>query len=1049
MPSIKPIRSPMKYSIIDQIMKRPVTVTMLSLLVIGFGLFSLSRLKVTLYPAFDIPVVAISTGYRNVSPEDILRLLVEPIEAAVGSIDGVETVEGNARKGSAFITLRLKPGTNARKVELEAREQLDRIRNNLPREATPPVIFQFDPENFPIMRLSVQATNRGLDELRTVSVELIEPLIERIPGVASAETRGGLQRTIYVDLNPYLMAQNRLTTAQLENAIRQNNLQIPVGSLVTDRLSYNVRAQSVYTDVQEIAETIVTMKEDGIPVRVKDVAFVNDGFIDITSLEEVNGKNSVTIEVQKRSDANTLEVSQGVLSSLPDVMERLPAGVNVQVLTNDGTSIETQISNLAQSALIALGLVVLILLVFLGGWRSSTVVALSIPISMTATFACMYALGLTLNFVSITGLALAVGLLVDSSIVVLESIVGKLEDGLPRTKAIVDGTKEVIGALWGSTLTTLVVFIPFLFVTGQTAVFTYDLAVTISLAITFAFLASFILIPVFASKLLSKEGIDNDTRISKLFQRLEGAYGRGLEWAVLHKKIVVLLVIGVFYGSYFFNNKLTNVFFPNTDSGQINMNVELPAGSTLVQTAETVRGIAKTLQEDPEVATVVSSIGQGGWRADANYGRITMQLVPADEREKTSEDIAIEMRRRFDIPGVRLSVNAGGGFGPGGGGGRGGSGFGQDVRVTLIGPDTDVLKGITTKIEEVMLQDSSVISVDNPRVSGTPELNFELDRQLVSRIGSSISEVANSFKTQARGTQVGFYRVDGREVPIEVRLDESYRQSLRDLEQFQILQVGDQRIPVAQLGYFEATEGVNRVTRRNRETIMDVSISVTGDAATHRERITRLLREEVVLPDGYRFEFTGSNQDQQQANQSLLWALLTGLILTYMVMAAKFENFKDPFVIMFTIPLAFFGTYFLFWLTGTSTSVPAYLGMIILVGIVINNGIVMVDFIHQKADQGLSDVEYVQALIQASKDRLRPILLTALTTIGSMVPLALEFGSGSETWSPLAKAVIGGLTFSSIFTLFVVPVFLVGISKKRRKAVIAYRQAKLSSLSSD
>lgn len=1039
----------MKYSIIDRILKRPVTVTMLSLLVIGFGLFSLARLKVTLYPAFDIPVVAISTGYRNVAPEDILRLLVEPIEAAVGSIDGVESIEGNARKGSAFITMRLKPGTDARRVELDAREQLDRIRNTLPREATPPVIFQFDPENQPIMRLSVQASNRGLDELRILSVELVEPLIERIPGVASADTRGGLQRSIYVDLNPFLMAQNRLTTAQVENAIRQNNQQVPVGSLVTDRISYNVRAQSVYAEVVDIAETIVVMKEDGVPVRVKDVAFVNDGFIDINSLEEVNGKNSVTIEVQKRSDANTLDVSQGVIASLPEIAERLPAGVILDVLTNDGTSIESQISNLAQSALVALGLVVLILLLFLGGWRSSTVVALSIPISMTATFACMYALGLTLNFVSITGLALAVGLLVDSSIVVLESIVGKLEDGVPRLEAIVEGTKEVIGALWGSTLTTLVVFIPFLFVTGQTAVFTYDLAVTISLAISFAFLASFILIPVFASKLLPKDGILGESRISRLFIRLENAYARALEWSLLHKKVVVLMVFAVFYGSYFFNGKLTNVFFPNTDSGQINMNIELPSGSTLVQTAETIRAISAQIAKEPEVSTVVSSIGQGGWRADANYGRVTLRLVDADARTKTSEEIAIELRRRFDIPGVRISISAGGGFGPGGGRGGQGSGFGQDIRVTLIGQDTDILKGITTKIEQVMLQDTSVISVDNPRVDGIPELNFELDRQLVSRLGSSISEVANSFKTQARGTQVGFYRVGGREVPIEVRLDEKYRQSLGDLEQFQILQVGDQRIPVAQLGQFEAAEGVSRIQRRNRETIMDVRISVTGDAAVHRERITRLMREEVVLPDGYRFEFTGTNQDLQQANQSLLWALLTGLILTYMVMAAKFENFKDPFVIMFTIPLAFFGTFFLFWLTDTSTSVPAYLGMIILVGIVINNGIVMVDFIHQKADQTLTDEDYVKTLIKASKDRLRPILLTALTTIGSMIPLAMELGNGSATWSPLAKAVIGGLTFSSIFTLFVVPVFLVGISKKRRKAVITYRQAKLSSLSSD
>lgn len=1037
----------MRYTIIDRIIGRPVTVTMLSLLIIGFGLFALSRLKVTLYPQFDIPVVAISTGYRNVSPEDILRLLVEPIEAAVGGIDGVETVEGNASKGNAFITMRLKPGTNARRVELDAREQLDRIRNNLPREATPPVIFQFDPENFPIMRLSVQASNRGLDELRNLSVELVEPLLERIPGVASADTRGGLRRTIHVDLDPGAMAVHRITTAQVENAIRQNNIQIPVGSLVADRLQYNVRAMSVYDDVAQIAGTVVRMDESGVPIRVGDVAFVNDGFVDITSLEEVNGRNSVTIDIQKRSDANTLDVSQGVEAALADIGERLPSGVSLQVLTNDGSSIETQISNLAQSALIALALVVLILLVFLGGWRSSTVVALSIPISITATFACMYALGLTLNFVSITGLALAVGLLVDSSIVVLESIVGKLEDGEPPARAVVDGTKEVIGALWGSTLTTLVVFLPFLFVTGQTAVFTYDLAVTISLAITFSFLASFILIPVFASRLLRPGEIDNTRGVSSLFVRLEGFYGRTLEWALLHKRVVFVLIAGVFYGIYFFNGKLTNVFFPSSDSGSINVNVELPAGSTLVQTAETIRGIAAELQKDSLIATVVASIGQGGWRADSHFGRITLRLIPADERDKTSEQIAMDLRRRFDLPGVRISIFAGGGFGGGGGGGWGG--LGQSIRVTLIGPDTDVLKGITTKIEEVMLQDSSVISVDNPRVTGAPELSYQVDRQLVSRIGSSLSEVANSFKTQARGTQVGFYRTGGREVPIEVRVEERFRRSLSDLQRFDMIQVGDQRVPVAQLGTFEATEAVNRITRRDRETIMDVNISVSGDPNIHRARITRLLQEEVVLPDGYRFEFTGTNRDQQQANQSLMWALLAGLLLTYMVMAGKFENLRDPFVIMFSIPLAFFGSFLLFWLTDTNTSVPAYLGMIILVGIVINNGIVMVDFIHQKADLAKGEAAYVAAMIQAAKDRLRPILLTALTTIGSMVPLALEFGTGAETWSPLAKAVIGGLAFSSVFTLYVVPVVLVTISKKRRIAVLAYRQAKVSSLYSD
>jgi HAE1 family hydrophobic/amphiphilic exporter-1 len=1029
----------MKYNIIDQILRRPVTVVMLSLLVIGFGMFALSNLKVTLYPSLDIPVVAISTGYRNVSPEDITKLLVEPIEAAVAAIDGVEAIESSARKGSAFIRMNLKAGTNARKVELDAREALDRIRNSLPSEATPPVIFQFDPENFPIMRISVEASNRGLDELRMLSMELIEPLLERINGVASADTRGGLQRTIYVELEPMLMAQNRLTTTQVENAIRQNNVQIPVGNLVVDRRSYSIRAQSVYADVDEIAQTIIRTNENGIPVRISDVSRVLDSFVDVTTIEEVNGRNSVTVEIQKQSDANTLEVANGVIAAIPDIIDRLPPGVNINVLSNEGTSIETSINNLAQSALFALVLVVLILIIFLGGWRSSSVVALSIPISMTATFAAMYFMGLTLNFVSITGLALAVGLLVDSSIVVLESIVAKIEEGRTLMEAASEGTKEVIGALWGSTLTTLVVFLPFLFTTGITNVFMKDLAITISLAISFSFLASFILVPVFASRILPKNGALDDNMVSRIFKRLENVYARSLQWVVLHKLVMVGVIVAIFAGMIYFYNNIESTFMPSSDAGQINVNVELPAGTNLVQTATAIKAISEELRAEPYVQTIVTSIGQGGFRSDSNIGRITLTLTPADSREQTSEQIAMQLRRKFDLAGVRVSIFASGGMRFGGGGGGWGGGLGNNIRVTIIGQDTDFLVGISNRIEEVMLQDSSVISVDNARTSGVPEMHYILDRQRVSRAGSNLSEIANSFKTQARGTQVGFYRTGGREVPIEVRLQEEYRQSLSDMQLFQVIQYEDQRIPLTSLGRFETVEGVNRITRRDRETIMDVTINVSGGVQAQRARIIQLFEEEIVLPDGYRYEFAGSQQDQQDASSNMMWALLFGLILTYMVMASKFENFRDPFVIMFTIPLAFFGSYFILWLTGMPWSVPAGLGMIILVGIVINNGIVMVDYIHQYCDKEKENNDYIENLIIAAKRRMRPILLTALTTIGSMIPLALELGSGSETWSPLAMSVIGGLAFSSLFTLYIIPVVLIGISKRRRIAVKEFK----------
>lgn len=1030
----------MKYSIVDKILYRPVTVIMLSLLVIGFGLFALSNLKVTLYPSLDIPVVAISTGYRNVNPEDMATLLVEPIEAAIAGIDGVESIESSARKGSAFIRMSLKPGTNARQVELDAREALDRIRNTLPVEATPPVIFQFDPENFPIMRLSIQASNRGLDELRTISIEQIEPLLERIGGVASADTRGGLQRTIYVELNPVQMAQYGLTTSQVESAIRQNNQQIPVGNLVVNRQNYSIRAESVFGNVEEIANTIITNSER-VPVRIRDVGNVMDSFVDVTTLEEVNGRNSVTIEIQKQSDANTLDVTNGVLESLPDITDRLPPGIFVDVLSNEGTSIETSINNLAQSALIALVLVVVILVVFLGGWRTSTVVALSIPISMTATFAAMYFMGLTLNFVSITGLALAVGLLVDSSIVVLESIVGKVEDGESIFKAAVEGTKEVIGSLWGSTLTTLVVFLPFLFTTGITNVFMQDLAITISLAISLSFLASFILVPVFASRMLTAKIVNNTNIITRMFKRLEGFYANSLKWVVTHKLIMSLVIVGIFYGTWFFNSSIESILLPSSDAGQININVELPSGSNLVQTATTIREISEQLQNESYVQTIVTSIGQGGYRADSNIGRISLTLTPADDREITSEEIALQLRRRFDLAGVRVSIFASGGTGIRIGRGGQWGGIGNNIRVTLIGPETELLVAMSNRIEEVMLQDSLVISVDNPRTSGVPEMHYILDRQVVSRAGSNLSEVANSFKTQARGTQVGFYRSDGREVPIEVRLQEEYRQSLQDMREFQVLQVGDQRIPLASLGTFQTVEGVNSITRRDRETIMDVSINVTGNPTAQRERIIELFENEIVMPEGYRYSFTGDNVDQAEASSNLFYALIFGLILTYMVMAGKFENFRDPFVIMFTIPLAFFGSYLILWLTGNPFSIPAGLGMIILVGIVINNGIVMVDYIHQYCDKQHGNGNYIENMIQAAKRRMRPILLTALTTIGSMIPLALELGSGSETWSPLALTVIGGLTFSSIFTLYIVPVVLVGISKSRRQAAKEYKIA--------
>ncbi|MEX2463023.1 MAG: efflux RND transporter permease subunit, partial [Balneolaceae bacterium] len=1020
-----------KIAITEKILKRPVTAIMMSLLVIGFGLFSLTNLKVTLYPSFDIPVMGISVNYSNVAPDDMLRLVVEPIEGAVMGVEGVETLDSNVRQGGAFLILRLKPGTNIMVTEQKVRESVERIRGQLPAEANEPVIFQFDPDRAPIMRVSVESDVLGLDELRTLSVEFIEPRFERIPGVASAETQGGLTRSIYVDLLPAALARHNLMPSDVVNGIRTNNVQQPIGNLVANRVSYSVRAESMYENIEQIDQTIISINED-IPIRVRDVANVRDDYEDIRNIVEINGRNSVTVEIQKQSDANTLDVTHQVISTMEEFQANLPSSVTMQVLSNEGQFIEDSISNLAQSAIIAFVVVVIILLMFMGGWRIAFVVSMSIPVSLTATFAAMYALDITLNIISITGLALAIGLLVDNSIVVSESIASQLEKGKGRFEAALAGTNEVGGALLGSTLTTIAVFIPMMALTGFAGTVAKDLALTISIAITFSFLASIVLIPVLASLILDRTQFLKRNYTMSFIKSLETNYISILEWILARKYIVVLLVAGVIFGANHLFGTIEKEFFPETDAGQFDLRVELPAGSKLSTTATLLRDYTDKLLLEPDVETIITNIGRRGRSTLTNAGTLSITLVDESEREEPTTEVASRLQELLREPDINIEIaNLGGGSGiPMG---RGWSGRG--IRVSLIGPDIEVLQTLTLNMEEALISDPAVISVSNPRSRPTPELIYELDRNRISRTGVSSTSIASELGTQARGTRAGFFREEGREIPIQVRNVRNQFQNREDLFALELASVDDQRIPVFGLGEFSTQEGLNNLTRRDRETLLDVSVIVRGDMEMYQQRIEDLLENEMVLPDGYRYEFAGSVFAQQESGNEILYAILLALLLTYMVMASLFENLRDPFIVMFSVPLAFFGSLLFLYMTGTTLSIPAYIGIVILIGIVVNNGIVLLDFIHQNTKGKEGETDYLELFLEACKRRMRPILLTALTTICSMIPLAIELGAGSETWSPLAKSVIGGLAFATILTLFVVPTVVIGISKRRRKTI--------------
>lgn len=1033
-----------KFTLTSGILRRPITVIMSTLIIVGFGIFSLTNLRVTLFPSLNIPVLAISSGYQNVAPEDIDRLIVTPIEGAVSAIEGIESLEARVSLGNAFVIMRLYEGTDIRKTELKVQKAIDQIRADLPAQAREPVIFQFDPENRPIMQLSINSGLRGLDELRNLAVEVVEPRLERIVGLASADTRGGLERRIYVDVSPMRLAQHNIVPSDLENAISSNNSQLPIGNVLSENISYSVRAESLYETVEEIKKTIINVSDNGIPIRVEDVADVSDGFTEVTSLVNVNGRNSVSVEIQKNSDANTLDVVRAVEAVVPEINDILPPGVELRILSDEGQAIDDSINNLSQSSLIALVVVIVVILVFMGGWRISLVVATSIPVSIAASFATMYAADLTLNIFTISALALAIGLLVDNAIVVAESIARKLEDGHTRFEAALTGTNEVVGPLLGSTLTTLGVFIPITLITGIQGIFFKEFALTISFAITISFLSSVILVPVLSILVLDGKQFNKRNFMFKAIHKLERGYGLILRWLLHHKWIPTIALLGIMAGTFFLYQNIDKEGFPETDSGEVDVNVTLTQGTKLVKTVEVMKQFEEILLDKPEIETVVSSIGRSRFTEQANRGSFTLKLVPLEERTITSSELAASLRQELTYPGanIRASVE-GGGLRIGGRGFRSGGG---SIRLSLIGPEMEELLKVSNQIEDKLLEDPNIISVDNGRTDPTPELQYVIDRNRVGLLNSGVLEVANNLRTQTLGNQAGYFRTDGREIPIEVRTSKTSLKNREDLFDIEVLQYEDQRIPVVAVGTFTETKGVDSYSKRNREILLDVSIQFDGDANEYRTLINDFISQEVVMPEGYRYEFTGATREAAEGASQFLFAGLAALVLMFMIMASLFENFRDPFVIWLCIFMALFGALASLMILGSPLSTTGYIGLFMLVGIIVNNGIVLVDYMHLRTRGIAYDLtnnsEFMIGILEACKRRMRPILLTAITTICSMIPLSLELGAGAEIWSPLAKTVIGGLAFGVVFTLFITPALSVGLKQLINWIVAFFRWLK-------
>ncbi|MDR8390797.1 efflux RND transporter permease subunit [Aliifodinibius sp. S!AR15-10] len=1051
--------------------ERPVTFLMTSLIVIGFGLFGLSNLRLNLYPDVSFPTITVYTTYEGVAPEDIETLVTRPIEEAVGSISGVRRVRSISNQGASVVKLKFNWGTDLYIAESDVRKELDFVRRTIPEDAEQPIVFSYDPNQEPIIVLTLTSDIRSPREIRTIAKQRLEQRLERIPGVASSETSGGYERQINIDISNEQMRSYDLSISTIASKLQQENIQVPAGELVEGRTIYSLRTIGEFENVDQIRNTIIAVR-DGEPLRLSDVARVEDGVAQPIGNVHVGNQEGVIINVYRQSDANVVTTANSVVASLDDMENILPRDVKIDVLTNEANFIEMSIENLLWTGLQAVILVVLILLAFLHSGRSALIIAISIPVSIISTFSIMDWADLSLNIISLSGLTLAVGMVVDDAVVVLENIFRFKEEGYDRDKASIFGAQEVAVPVVISTLTTLVVFIPILFVPGIAGFLFRDLALTISFALSVSSIVALSLIPMMSSQLLDTKGKDDeDSRnylrrlldwsrenvykriiaspllllgalvypfyllfkfigkksgsffsktvgpaIGDFLQRLETSYKDTLDRFLHRSGFVVTSAVLLFLLTLPIFGFLGGEFFPKVDDNGFILDVQRDPGVSLLELERTISQVESIIEREvPEARLVVSDFGdkegiEGADNPGGYQGTVRVELVPQGERRRSEADITASLLEELEIvPGAEIKEVQQDPLSPEGENGLIVQIFGYEPSVK-----EDLANGVKARLNEI----DGIVNVFSTADQGRPELRVRMDRERISRIGMNTQQVASAISNAVQGNLATTYVDQGIEFEVRVQLKETDKASVTDLRNLQVETPDGGWVPLSNLATVERYSGPTNILRVNQERVTEVTADLsTIDMNTATNRTQEQLST-IDWPDGYRYQIAGSAEDQQDSFNYLMIAFMIAGILTYMVMASQFESLMEPFIIILTIPLALTGVLLILWMTGTSISVTSMVGLILLSGIVVNNGIVMIDYIKILQARKMTRHE---AIVEGASRRLRPILMTALTTVLSMVPLALELGSGSETWSPMARTVIGGLTVSTLLMLFVVP----------------------------
>lgn len=1025
--------------------KKPVGTSLIFIGLVLIGLIFYFQLPVDLLPDIEMNVVSVMTFYPGAGAEDVETNVTRPLEDLLNTTENLKHIISRSKDGLSLILLEFEYGTNTDNAMNDVRDKLEMSSQFLPEGITDPMLLKFSADMMPVMTLSATADVSTEAMYKILDDQIVNPL-NRIPGVGTVSISGAPQREIQVNVTPQKLEAYRISLEQIAQVIAAENVNVPAGNFDIGTQTYMLRLEGEMAESRDFNSLIVG-NHQGKPIYLRDVATVIDTVKTRILENYTNGRRSASLVVQKQTGANSVAIAEAVKEQLPGLQKNLPPDIQIEVVTDTSDHIQTSINSLMQAILLALIVVGAVVLFFLGRWRATIIILTTIPISLIGSFIYLYVTGNTINIISLSSLSIAIGMVVDDAIVVLENITTHLERGSRPRQAAIYGTEEVSLSIIASTLTIVAVFLPMTLTTGLAGILFEQLGWMVTIIILLSLLIAMTLTPMMSSYMLRATKDMNVNKFDLWYRRtilpmldnLDHGYAKLVNWAARKRWQTTGIIAAIFVGGVIICVlTLKTEFIPSADNNQIGMTIEMPTGTRVEIARAQGLKIQKMLSEKyPEIEIISFSVGQAdednlfaSMRDNATHlMSYTLRLTKAAERKRSIFEIADEIRRDLSqMPELyRYEVQPGGGMASAMGG--------SYVDVDIFGHNLATTDRIASDLQAKLSEIKGLRDVTITRKDYRTEYQVNFDREKLALNGLTMSTAAGAIRNRINGLVMSQYREEGDEYDIRVRFDEKYRQSLEDIENILIYNPMGVGVRVRDLGTVIESASLPQIDRRDRQRIVTVRANIYRRALNEVVEDIQQAINTTQIPPEISVDISGSLEQQQESFGDLTILLIVAVLLVYIVMASQFESLTYPFVIILSVPFAFIGSLLLLTITGIPLSIMAFIGLVMLVGIVVKNGIVLIDYINLNRERGMS---IIKAIVDGGRSRLRPVLMTALTTIFGMVPLAIGTGQGSEIWRPLGVSIVGGMTFSTVVTLVLVPALYsifgsYGVVRKRKK----------------